>query len=120
MNLGIVNRITYGGGFLAHTIRLLTITLKRLYLALSNLVRFCFYLLDFGRILAKSIHQEGCRSCFLNETSRKIEHTIFLFRFKTMEMQRRYKFVPGKMCSSIKSGFSRVLLHPRGVNIESR
>ena len=34
------------GGLLARTIRLLTITLQRLYLAPSNLVTFCFYLLD--------------------------------------------------------------------------
>ena len=44
------NRITYGGGgrggggggFLAQTIRLLTITLKRLYQAPPNLVTFVF------------------------------------------------------------------------------
>ena len=33
-------------GFLAKTIPLLTITLKWLYLTPSNLVAFCFYLLD--------------------------------------------------------------------------
>ena len=37
--------------------------------------------------------------------SRKIEHTNFLVRFKTMEMQREYKFVPGKMFSGIKTDF---------------
>ena len=41
-----LNPITYGGGFLARTIRLSTTTLKRLYLAPPNLVTFCFYLLD--------------------------------------------------------------------------
>ena len=46
------NPITYGegggggGGFLARTIRLLTITLKRLYQAPPNLVTFCFHLLN--------------------------------------------------------------------------
>ena len=35
-----------GGGFLARTIRLLTITLKWLCLAPPNLVTFSFYLLD--------------------------------------------------------------------------
>ena len=35
-----------GGDFLAQTIRLLTTTLKQLYLAPPNLVTFCFYLLD--------------------------------------------------------------------------
>ena len=35
-----------GGGGLARTIRLLTTTLKWLYLAPLNLVTFCFYLLD--------------------------------------------------------------------------
>ena len=35
-----------GGGFLARTIRLLTIALKPLYLAPPNLVLFCCYLLD--------------------------------------------------------------------------
>ena len=46
----IINPITLrgggGGGGLAWTIRLLTITLKRLYLAPPNLVNFSFYLLD--------------------------------------------------------------------------
>ena len=31
-----------------------------------------------------------------------------------MEMQRGYKFVPGKMFSGIKNDFSRVLLDSRG------
>ena len=55
---GPINPITYGGGgggFLARTIRLLTITLNPLYLAPPNLVTFSFYLLDtfwqnFGKI----------------------------------------------------------------------
>ena len=38
----------------------------------------------------------------------------FSFRFKTMKMQKRYKFVPGKMFSGIKIDFSRVLLDSRG------
>ena len=58
-----LNPITYGGGggFLARTIRLVTTTLLRpLSLAPPNLVPFCCYLLDnFGRILAKLIHQGG-------------------------------------------------------------
>ena len=37
-----------------------------------------------------------------------------------MEMQKGYKFVPGKMFSGIKSEFSRVLLDSGGVNTESR
>ena len=45
-----VNPITYegegGAGFLVRTIRLLTITLKRFYLAPLNFVTFSFYLLD--------------------------------------------------------------------------
>ena len=44
----------------------------------------------------------------------KLNIRIFLFRFKTMKMQRGYKFVPGKMVSGIKSDFSRVLLDSRG------
>ena len=46
-----INPITYGGGkgFLAQTIRLLTITLKRLYLAPPNLVTLSFDLLDTFR-----------------------------------------------------------------------
>ena len=50
----------------------------------------------------------------------KLNIRIFLFHFKTMEMQRGYKFVPGKMFSGIKSDFSRVLLYSKGfINIES-
>ena len=41
----LLNPITYGG-ILAQTIRLLTTTLKRLYLAPPNFVTFSFYLLD--------------------------------------------------------------------------
>ena len=39
--------------------------------------------------------------------SEKLNIRIFLFHFKTMEMQRGYKFMPGKMFSGIKSDFSR-------------
>ena len=56
----LINPITYEGegGFLAKTIRLLTITLKRHYLSPPNFMTFSFHLLDtFGRVLAKSIHQ---------------------------------------------------------------
>ena len=43
----------------------------------------------------------------------KLSIRSFLFRFKTMEMQRGYKFIPGKMFSGIKSDFCRVLLESR-------
>ena len=96
------------GGFLARTIRSLTITLKRLYLAPPNLVTFCFYLLDtFWQILAKSIHQGVAAVVFEMRRLKNLSIRIFLFRFKTMKMQRGrgYKFVPGKMFSSTKSEF---------------
>ena len=84
----LVNPITYGGGGVAQIIRLLTVTLKRLYLAPPNLVTFVFiYYTHFGRILAKSIHQGGCCSSFWSEMSRKIKPMKFLFCLKTMEMQ---------------------------------
>ena len=77
---------------------------------------FCFYLLDiFWQNFSKIDSPGGCYICFWNETSRKIENTKYLFCFKTMEMQRRYNFVPGKMFSSIKSDFSWVLLDSRGM-----
>ena len=51
----------------------------------------------------------------------KLSIRSFLFRFKTMEMQRlgaeggeRYEFIPGKMFSLIKSDFCRVLLESKG------
>ena len=43
----------------------------------------------------------------------KLSIRSFLFRFKTMEMQRGYKFIPGKMFSGIKSDFRLVLLESR-------
>ena len=62
------------GGFLAQTIRLLTITL----LAPPNLVTFSFHLLDtFWQNFSKIDSPGGRCSCFWNETSRKIEHMNF-------------------------------------------
>ena len=88
------------------------------------MVPFVFiYQTHFGRILVKSIHQGSCCICFLNETSRKIENTKYLFCFKNTEMQRGYKFVPGKMFSGIKSDFLEFCSIPGGgggVNTESR
>ena len=43
----------------------------------------------------------------------KLSIRSFLFRFKTIEMQRGYKFIPGKMFSGIKNDFCRVLLESR-------
>ena len=56
-----LNHLTYGGrGFLVLTIRLLTIILKRLYLAPPNLVTFLFCLLDtFWQNFSKSIYRGG-------------------------------------------------------------
>ena len=54
-----------GGGFLARTIRLLTITLRRLYLAPENLATFSFYLLDtFWQNFIKIDSPGGCCNCF--------------------------------------------------------
>ena len=55
-----------GGGLLAQTIKLLTITLKRLYnVAPPNLMTFVFIRqTHYGRILAELIHQGSCCSCF--------------------------------------------------------
>ena len=66
--------ITYGG-----PIRLLTMTLIRLYLAPSNLVTFYLLLLDtfWQQNFSKINSPGGCCSSFSNETSRKIEHTNF-------------------------------------------
>ena len=77
--------------FLARTIRLLSITLKRLYLAPPNLVTCSFYLLDTIQQNFSKINSPGglLQLFFLNETSLKIEHMNVLFRLKTMEMQRR-------------------------------
>ena len=65
---------------MAQIIRLSTITLKRLSLALPNLLSVSFYLLDtfcqtFSKInsLGRLLHL-----FFVNETSGKIEHMIFL------------------------------------------
>ena len=107
-------------GFFARTISLLTITLKLFYLAPPNMVPFVFiYQTHFGRILVKSINQGSCCICFLNETSRKIENTKYLFCFKNIEMQRGYKFVPGQMFSGIKRDFFSSLARFQGVNTES-
>ena len=45
---------------------------------------------------------------------KKLSLRSFLFHFKTMEMQRGYEFVPGKMFPGIKSDFSDFLLDSRG------
>ena len=64
---------------MAPTVRLLTITLKRLNLAPPNLVTFSFYLLDtFWQNFSQINSPGGCCSRFWNETSRKIEHMNFL------------------------------------------
>ena len=87
----LLNPITYRGvgGFLAQTIRLLTITLKQLYLSPLNLVTFSFDLLDtFWQNFSKIESPGSCCSCFWNQISRKIEHMNFLICLKTMEMQR--------------------------------
>ena len=69
-----------GGGLLAGTIRLLTITLKWLYQAPPNLVTFCFYLLDTsGRILGKSIHQGVAAVVFEMRRLEKLNIRIFCF-----------------------------------------
>ena len=45
----------------------------------------------------------------------KLSIRSFLFRFKTMEMQKGgYKFIPGKMFSGIKSEFVEFCLNPGG------
>ena len=44
----------------------------------------------------------------------KLNIQIFSFHLKTMEMQRRYKFVPGKMFSDIKCNFFQALLNSEG------
>ena len=63
-----IDPITYGGGgggFLARTIKLLTITLKRLFLAPPDLATFSFYLLDtFWQNFSKVDSPGGCCSCF--------------------------------------------------------
>ena len=65
--LSLINPITYGGrGFLAQIIRLLTVTLKRLYLAPPNLVTFCFYLLaTFWQNFSKIDSPGGLLQLFL-------------------------------------------------------
>ena len=84
-----------GGGGLAQTIRLLSTTLKRLYLVPPNLVTFYFYLLDtFCRILAKLIHQGVAAVVSEMRRLEKFSIRSFLLHFKTMEMQRGYKFIP--------------------------
>ena len=83
-----ISPITWGGGFLARTIRLLTVNLKRLNLTHPKLVTFTFYLSHFGKILRKSIHQGGFCSCFLNETSPKIEYINFFVLLENEGMPR--------------------------------
>ena len=59
------NRGGGGGGAFGQTIRLLAITLKRLYLAPPSLVTFSFYLLDtFWQNFSKIDSPRGCCSCF--------------------------------------------------------
>ena len=106
----------------ARTIRLLTITLKRLHLALPNLVTFCFFfLLDtFWQKFNKIDSPWGLLQIFFNEMSRKNEHMIFFVLLQNQGNAGGYKFVPEKMFSGLKrlffSGFARF----QGVNIELR
>ena len=69
----------------------------------------------FGRILAKSMHQGGGAAVVFEMRRLKMSLNIrtFLFRFKTMEMQRGYKFVTGKTFSGMKGDFSQVFLDSR-------
>ena len=73
-----------GGGFLARSIMLLTITLNRLYLAPPNLVTFCSYLLDtFWQNFSK-IDSPGGAAAVVFEMRRLKKLNIimnFLFRF---------------------------------------
>ena len=55
-----------------------TITLKRLYLAPPNLAIFC----EFGRILAKSIHQGVAAVVFEMRRLKKLNKRIFCFTSK--------------------------------------
>ena len=87
------NSITYGtggGGFLSWTIRLLTITLQRLYLAPPNLVTSCFYLSDtFWNSFSKIDSPRGVAAVvFEMRRLEKFNIQFFLFPFKTMERQR--------------------------------
>ena len=76
---------------MAQTIRLLTITLKQLYLAPPNFGDSSFLsirhiLAEFSKIDSPAA---GVAAVVLEMRSRKIEDKIFFFRLKTMKMQRR-------------------------------
>ena len=83
------------GGPFAQTIRLLTFTLKRFNLAYRNFVTFSFYLLSTFWQNVRKI-RGGCCICFLNETSRKIEHMNFCFALKPMKCIAGYSLRPKK------------------------
>ena len=61
----------------------------------------------------KSIHQRVAAVVFELKRLEKLSIRSSLFRVKTMEMQRGYKSIPGKMFSGIKSDFCQVLLESR-------
>ena len=96
---------------MARTIRLSTTTPKRHYLAVPNLVTFCFYLLDtFWQNFSEIDHGGGggggvAAVGFEMRRLEKLSIRSFFFPFKTMEMQKEYKFIPGKIFSGIKSDF---------------
>ena len=79
---------------MARTIRLLTITLKRLYLAPANLVTY---------ILAEFQQNRFTRGAATAVFEMRHLSYEFLFCLKTTGMQRGYNFVPEKMFSGIKS-----------------
>ena len=94
------NPITYGWAFLAQTIRLLTIILKRPSLAPPDLVTFCFYLSEtFWQNFSKIDSPRGCCICFWNETSPKIEHINFFVLLQNHRNAGGINFMPEKMFS---------------------
>ena len=90
---------------MARTIRLLTITLKRLYLAPPNLAIFCFYLSDtFWQNFSKidSPGEGAAAAVFEMKRLEKLNIRFFCFASKPWKCRGGYKFVPGKMFSGIK------------------
>ena len=108
-------------GFLARTIRLLNITLKRLNLVPPSLVTFSFYLSDtFWRNFSKIAR-------FLQlfkkwEPSKYLIFEFCCFSWKSWKWigGGGYRFRPEKMFSGIKSDFFSSFARFQGVNIESR
>ena len=99
----------------ARSIRLLTITLKRLYLAPPNLVTFSFYLLDtFWQNFSKIDSPGGCCSCFLkSDVSKNWTYEFFCFAWKTWQC-RGGIICARKDAFRHKKWFFRVLLNSRG------